>query len=167
MCVHTLVKMCLCHRSATELQFFSWMCVHVHIPCCRVCMAAVGCSGTRPCLWRLRMCCCWSCCIWISCCWKASCLLPNCCKPQDKRQRVKQLGNSVLNVPKLVKKFIHSYFMLSQFFHDPYGKRYASQNTMSYCKCIVSSTRQKSACNYNLQQQKIQIYKGITLKMSF
>lgn len=58
-------------------------CMCVHVPCCRDCMAAVGCSGTRPCLWRLRMCCCWSCCIWISCCWKANCLLPSCCMQGD------------------------------------------------------------------------------------
>lgn len=162
--------MCLCHRSATELQFFSWMCVHVHIPCCRVCMAAVGCSGTRPCLWRLRMCCCWSCCIWISCCWKASCLLPNCCKPQDKRQRVKQLGNSVLSLTKLVKKFIHSYFMLSQFFMIHMERSHASQNCLIQCHTVnvlwaLLDKNLLVTIIYNNKKQ--QICKGITLKMNF
>lgn len=76
-CAHMCIRLRVCNRVGADMN--AGGCVGITVPCCRDCMAAVGCMGTRPCLWRLRICCCWSCCIWISCCWKASCLLPNCC----------------------------------------------------------------------------------------
>lgn len=90
-----------------NLRYWPWVSECSGRPVCP------GWMVSRPCLWRLSRCCCWTCWTCRSCCWKANCCADTCCWWHTHKTHIQHAGGAhTFKITEFIIKVVKSNTML-------------------------------------------------------